>query len=194
MRFILFVFALINFAPMSATAGTIIGNSAHAVICKAEGNTTYQLLDLMEYPELVPALPQGKTAAERAIFALERYAQVDPVFAGELRVLLDDYLANQFILPFDENIAVINDVGTLGKAVLRDDCSLHQLAIINLNPIPSLVSLRYVINANFWQHMDPDHRAATYLHEVVYIAAIKRGATDSAAVRRFTARLVAGHY
>jgi hypothetical protein len=174
--------------------GDNTGNGGHAVICPWSspdlGHYTAMSLDLYEASQwgfYIDLGPNDLGFIRKALFALERIREFDPVRFRQYRQWLKEFESELDIRP---NLAIqTTDHGS--QATFPEGCKVEQLAYQVEGPrLPH--EARYLVEQKVWDKLSENSRAALILHEIVYREAAALGHQTSRFVRFYVAHMVSG--
>ncbi len=165
---------LLQTLSVNAFAGDKGGNGGDAVICP-QG---IYMLDSVEsarraQPLLIPS--SEMTLQSKIDLLIKRLDSKDPVLAKDLmarsKVMINDIENYERTGESEqENISFTTgdlvNIADEGATYVPDGCKIEQLIIQNKSPLPG--DKKFLIQANIWNRMELDEKAAGVIHEAIY--------------------------
>ncbi|MGE0631346.1 MAG: hypothetical protein AB7O96_02990, partial [Pseudobdellovibrionaceae bacterium] len=177
---------ILNIEQLLDRAGGFIGNGGNAVIC--EKRTVSLDIAEGEASSLIPQLGDSTLDEfEKAELAIARVGAISPELGVRLLNELDLFKKSSEFLK-DFKLTKIYD--SKHKYLPKDCSKVRQIASHRDTVMPG--EALYSIDANLWDRMDNNSKAALVLHEIIYRLAFLNGARDSVSVRSFVRLIVSG--
>lgn len=184
--FLSFVVLSVLISPLLAEAylgGDEKGNGGVAIYCPSKKEKKYEVLDLYEAKEvygmkLEPA--EGRNFMLLADAYLERIARLNPNRAKLYREYMLSWQHEAQMIPGND----FADIPDVGWAVKPRDCEFVQVVAQFQQP---RVGKRYFVNADIWNQLDEENKAALMIHEFMYREGLleKNSFTGSTGLRFF---------
>lgn len=171
-------------------AGDARGNGGHGIVCRSSNGqvVSVEILDFYEareYRGIQRDLgPQSLTVEEKIRMALARVSRFE--FRGE-RYLKAALEFEQNAL-FKSGVTLVN-VPDTNHLAFPKGCAVEQ--VINQRQTQFPEDKLYLVNADLWNLLDNDNKAAFILHEVIFGELISEGQTTSEGARYFNSYITA---
>jgi hypothetical protein len=158
----------------------------YGVVCEdaLTKSLSVRLLDYYESELLMPNLSldlgSGANEVDLALNVVDRLKALDPERGKTYAIKIREFLSETHFV--NANVPEIKDHGFV---TLESGCSLKQVAVQNLIPIPE--GKKFTINRSFWEKLSERDRAGLILHEIIYEEALALGQRDSRNSRYYNA-------
>lgn len=184
------VLVAIGLPPLAYSSGLTAQNGGNAVVCrdkKTDRINTIEVLDVFEARLRGVKLDLGAPAlsvSEKVHVALSRLRKFDPVRADSYEDFIHYFMQTMQLVRGIDIVSVDDSMHT----VVPSGCKVEQLATQRaLHRVTTEPT--FVINADLWDSLNNDNKAALLLHEGILQEAVKIGHLKTPPTRLFNSYL-----